>query len=73
MPRKAIKDRPMKQSGSHPYDPYLYLALQVIKQATFDKDVHFFQTEDYEFWLGYVQACLPGQITGKPLPRRFLP
>lgn len=57
--------------GRRAYDPFLTLALQVIKQAAYDRDREFFESDDYDFWLGYVQVCMPREVIGRPMPARL--
>lgn len=68
---KGSSDRPIVQTGEVAYDPFLWLALKVIQRATRDRDMDFFHSDTYTFWLAYIQVCLPGELHGTPMPKRL--
>ncbi len=70
MPRKATNIRPLSMAPPAPRDPYLRLALVVIRSGVHAKDWKWFEGEMYQLWLGYVQACLPGELEGYVLPAK---
>lgn len=68
MPRRAVKSRPIAQDAG-PRAMTHFCTWPCRSSSRPLLDLYFFQTEDYEFWLGYVQVCLPGELPGKPMPR----